>query len=112
MTEENYLNIFENKGTFTEGMAWKIVKQILSALSYLHSNNIIHSDLKAENIMFVSKDSPDMHVKLIDFGMATKFEPDQKLSQVQGTPYYLAPEMLRCSYDSKVYHFIFFNIKK
>lgn len=83
-------------------MACKIIKQILSALAYLHSKNIIHSDLKAENIMFVDKDSQDLHVKLIDFGMASKFEPDQKLSQVQGTPYYLAPEMLRGSYDSKV----------
>lgn len=89
------------KGTFTEGMAWKIIKQVLSAISYLHSHNIIHSDLKAENIMFVDEDSEDMHVKIIDFGMATKFNPDEKLSRIQGTPYYIAPEVLKGEYDAK-----------
>jgi calcium-dependent protein kinase len=89
------------KGTFTEGMACKIIKQIFSALSYLHSNNIIHSDLKPENIMFYDKDAKDLHVKIIDFGMATKFNPDEKLSNINGTPYYLAPEVLRREYSSK-----------
>ncbi|CAI2361773.1 unnamed protein product [Moneuplotes crassus] len=96
--------IFEyicKKGTFSEGMACKIIKQVLSALAYLHSKNIIHSDLKAENIMFFEKDAKDLHVKLIDFGMATKFNPKEKLSQVQGTPYYLAPEILKGKYDEK-----------
>ena len=89
------------KGTFSEGMAWKIIKQVLSALSYLHKQNIIHSDLKAENIMFLEKDSNDFLVKLIDFGMATKFDPQEKLSNIQGTPYYLAPEVLKGEYDEK-----------
>lgn len=89
------------KGTFTEGMACKIIKQILSALAYLHANNIMHSDLKAENIMFVDTDNEDLHVKIIDFGMATKFDPDEKLSSIHGSPYYIAPEVLMGSYDSK-----------
>jgi calcium-dependent protein kinase len=89
-------------GVFTEEMASNIMKQILSAMSYLHSQNIIHSDLKAENIMFVNDSEDDYHWKLIDFGMATKHNnPDEKMSRIQGTPYYIAPDVLRNSYDSK-----------
>ena len=88
-------------GVFDEEMASSIMSQILSAISYLHSKNIIHSDLKAENIMFVNEDGEDMHVKLIDFGMASKYDPEKKLSHVQGTPYYIAPDVLRNWYDSK-----------
>jgi calcium-dependent protein kinase len=88
-------------GTFTEGMACKILKQILSALSYLHSQNIIHSDVKAENIMFVNKNAEDLHVKIIDFGLASKFNPDEKMSTIQGTPYYIAPEVLKKNFNEK-----------
>ena len=77
------------------------MKQILSAMSYLHSQSIIHSDLKAENIMFVEEDHESSHCKLIDFGMASKYGPGEKLSHIQGTPYYIAPEVLKNSYDSK-----------
>lgn len=90
------------RDTFSEGLACKIMKQVLNALSYLHSHQIIHSDLKAENIMLVSNSSEDFQVKLIDFGMASKFEPNEKLNSIQGTPYYMAPEILTACYDSKV----------
>lgn len=89
------------RGVFDETMASDIMKQILSAISYLHLQNIIHSDLKAENIMFVNEDDTDLHCKLIDFGMASKYNPEKKLSHIQGTPYYIAPEVLMNSYDSK-----------
>jgi len=95
------LEYIAKSGVFTEDMASHIMKQILSAIAYLHSQNIIHSDLKAENIMLVQKDDEDFYCKLIDFGMASKFDPDKKMSQIQGTPYYIAPEVLKNSYDSK-----------
>lgn len=90
--------LFENitkTGVFDEEVASSIMSQILSAISYLHSKNIIHSDLKAENIMFVNNDDDDLHIKLIDFGMASKYDPEKKLSHIQGTPYYIAPDVLR-----------------
>jgi len=51
--------------------------------------------------MFLEKDTKDLHIKLIDFGMATKFDPKLKLSQIQGTPFYLAPEVLKGNYNEK-----------
>jgi len=89
------------QGAFSEDMASNIMKQILSAISYLHSQNIVHSDLKAENIMFFRDDEEDLHWKLIDFGMASKYNPEKKMSHIQGTPYYIAPEVLKNWYDSK-----------
>lgn len=51
--------------------------------------------------MFFTEDAEDLHIKLIDFGMASKYNPDTKLSHIQGTPYYIAPDVLKNSYDSK-----------
>ena len=51
--------------------------------------------------MLMNKSGEDFQVKLIDFGMATKYEPNEKLSKVQGTPYYIAPEVIGGMYDSK-----------
>jgi len=51
--------------------------------------------------MFVKKDTEDYHVKIIDFGLANKFSKEKKLTRVQGTPYYIAPEIIKGSYDEK-----------
>ena len=62
--------------------------QLVRALEYLHSNSIIHRDLKLGNLFL----SGDMHVKVGDFGLATKvnFEGERKKT-VCGTPNYIAP---------------------
>jgi len=48
------------------------MKQVFSAISYLHANNIMHRDIKPSNILF--QDTNSKIVKLIDFGYATKFQ--------------------------------------
>jgi len=62
-------------GPVPESQALTIVSQILSALQYLHSNKIVHRDIKLENIMFTTPYKPNkkqrIDVKLIDFGFAT-----------------------------------------
>ena len=61
---------------------------------------MVHKDIKPENIL-LDKPKDIKGVKLIDFGTAQKFEPATKMTKVIGTPYYVAPEVLRGSYDEK-----------
>lgn len=74
--------------------------QVLEALSYCHSQNIAHKDLKPENIL-LSKKADIESIKLIDFGTAQRYKKNKKMTQVIGTPYYVAPEVLESSYDEK-----------
>ena len=73
--------------------------QILTAVSYMHQRGVAHRDIKPENILFETADD-DSPVKIIDFGLSRKhyggLEPP--MSTVVGTPYYVAPEVLRRRY--------------
>ena len=86
---------------FKEKHAAMIMKQILSAVCYMHSKGIVHRDLKPENIMLESKSSGDLSIKLIDFGTSNFIKKNEKLSMKVGTPYYIAPEILKQSYTNK-----------
>lgn len=86
---------------FKEKHAAMIMKQILSAVCYMHSKGIVHRDLKPENIMLESKATGDFNIKLIDFGTSNFIKKNQKLSMKVGTPYYIAPEILAKSYTNK-----------
>ena len=81
---------------FTERRAAEIVKCILSALYYVHTKSIVHRDLKLENIMWSDK-SDNRTLKLIDFGLSLKFRGGVMHERL-GTPYYIAPEVLKGSY--------------
>ena len=61
---------------------------------YLHERNIAHRDIKLENIMFVSADEDDLWIKIIDLGFATRFDPDQGMQLVLGSPLYMSPEIV------------------
>lgn len=85
---------------FTEKDAAKYIKQLLSAITYLHERNIVHRDLKAENLLF-ENENEDANMKLIDFGVSSEILKGAKLKETLGTPYYIAPEVLLQSYDEK-----------
>lgn len=89
------------KNNFSELDASKILKQILNSVSYIHNNNIIHRDLKLENIMFEEKENRNLDLKIIDFGTSRKIQRNQILSSFFGTPYYMAPEIFKKSYNNK-----------
>lgn len=85
---------------FSEREAAKYIKQLLSAIAYLHGKNIVHRDLKAENLLF-ENDSDEANMKLIDFGVSCSAVKGKKLKETLGTPYYIAPEVLLQNYDEK-----------
>lgn len=86
--------------TINEGEVAGIMKQILSALVYCHSKSVVHRDLKPENVL-LDKNEKDPIIKIIDFGTAQIFDPEHKMTEKSGTPYYIAPEVLKRRYDSK-----------
>lgn len=92
--------MIQKSSNFSERIAIRIMKQVMSAVLYCHLNGIVHRDIKSDNILFMTDDihSP---VKLIDFGISVKFEKDTKLKDKTGTVLYIAPEVISGSYDEK-----------
>jgi len=80
-----------------EKQAKTIMRKVLNAVNFLHQNDIIHRDIKLENILI----DHDFNIKLTDFGFACRIKPhhDEKLRVLCGTPVYMAPEMLKCGCD-------------
>ena len=64
------------------------------ALNYMHLQNMTHRDLKPENIMCIDNDSPNIWVKLTDFGFATYFDPEKMMDLTIGSPSFMAPELV------------------
>ncbi|KAJ9522840.1 hypothetical protein QJQ45_023626 [Haematococcus lacustris] len=87
------------KGHFSEKDAAEKMHCLLDFIANAHSKNIIHRDLKPENILLSDK-SPTAAIKVIDFGTSDFCAPGQRLSQKFGTPYYVAPEVLRKDYNT------------
>ncbi|KAG5505238.1 hypothetical protein JIQ42_07445 [Leishmania sp. Namibia] len=78
----------------------KIAKQLIQALNYLHSNRIIHRDMKPQNILIGQNGA----VKLADFGFARSMSYNTiVLTSIKGTPLYMAPELVQeRAYDNRV----------
>lgn len=78
-------------GPMTEDKAQRLICHLVSALYYLHSNRILHRDLKPQNVLL----NEDMHAKLCDFGLARNMTMGTHvLTSIKGTPLYMAPELL------------------
>merc|ERR1712032_911431 len=89
------LSISENGES--EESAQHVLQQAMLAVAYLHGVNIVHRDIKPDNYMLQEKGLPlsASTIKLIDFGMATRYEVGgpPSLTDGCGTPEYLAPEV-------------------
>ena len=69
------------------------MKQILEGIQHMHQHDVLHLDLKPENIMLIRPDSKQ--IKLIDFGLARKYNPKENLKVMFGTPEFVAPEVIK-----------------
>ena len=86
----------------SEHVAAHIMFQVFSAMCFCHAKGIVHRDLKPENLLIDSiARNGEISIKVIDFGTSTLVDKNQKLRAKLGTPYYIAPEVLRQDYNEK-----------
>ena len=100
-------------GRMKEEQVRIIIMKVLHAMNYCHSFGVVHRDLKPENIVFESPNTEDeddeldehnnntYNIKIIDFGLSTLKNKTEKLHTILGTPYYMAPEVLKGDYNEK-----------
>ncbi|KAL1685465.1 hypothetical protein GGG16DRAFT_129398 [Schizophyllum commune] len=84
------LDYIISHGRLRERVARKFARQIASALDYCHKNNVVHRDLKIENILI----STSGNIKIIDFGLSNLYDPTAHLDTFCGSLYFAAPELL------------------
>lgn len=80
----------------------KVMEQILKAVVYIHSKGIVHCDIKPENFLFMTNEPIENNtLKLVDFGLSKHVKADERLSEMAGSSYYLAPEVLKKDYGKE-----------
>ncbi|XP_036966365.1 serine/threonine-protein kinase 17B [Acanthopagrus latus] len=76
-----------------EAQITRLIRQTLEGVHYLHQSNLVHLDLKPQNILLTSL-SPPGDIKIVDFGLARRLGAVGELREILGTPEYVAPEIL------------------
>jgi NUAK family SNF1-like kinase len=84
------LNYVRKRRRLKESVAKFIFKQIIEGIAHIHSKNILHRDIKLDNILIDGKGN----VKIGDFGVSKTVNPGDVLKEQCGTPAYIAPEIL------------------
>ncbi|KAJ8478738.1 hypothetical protein OPV22_022465 [Ensete ventricosum] len=92
--------ILSRGGKYSEEDAKAVIVQILSVVSFCHLQGVVHRDLKPENFLFTSEDEK-CTLKAIDFGLSDFVKPDERLTDIVGSAYYVAPEVLHRSYGTE-----------
>ncbi|ONK68844.1 uncharacterized protein A4U43_C05F16600 [Asparagus officinalis] len=85
------------KGHYSEKKAAELARVIVGVVEVCHSLGVMHRDLKPENFLFVGREE-DAKLKTIDFGLSIFFMPGDKFTDIVGSPYYVAPEVLKKNY--------------
>uniref|UniRef100_A0A7N0TE54 non-specific serine/threonine protein kinase n=1 Tax=Kalanchoe fedtschenkoi TaxID=63787 RepID=A0A7N0TE54_KALFE len=92
--------ILSRGGKYSESDAKAVMVQILNVVAFCHLQGVVHRDLKPENFLYMTKEDHS-HLKVIDFGLSDFVKPDERLNDIVGSAYYVAPEVLRRSYTTE-----------
>ncbi|KAE9613589.1 putative protein kinase CAMK-CDPK family [Lupinus albus] len=92
--------ILSRGGKYSEDDAKVVMVQILNVVAFCHLQGVVHRDLKPENFLYASKDESS-ELKAIDFGLSDFVRPDERLNDIVGSAYYVAPEVLHRSYTTE-----------
>lgn len=99
-------NYIADKGGLSAKDYYRVIKCILKALTYMATKGIMHRDLKPENMILKNKvDKLENGVlKLVDFGLATKFDIPEYLFKRCGTPGFVAPEVINAPSNENIHY--------
>ncbi|PKU67785.1 calcium-dependent protein kinase 20-like [Dendrobium catenatum] len=89
------------RGHYTERAAAAVTKTIVEVVQMCHKHGVMHRDLKPENFLFANKKETSA-LKAIDFGLSIFFRPGEHFSEIVGSPYYMAPEVLKRNYSQEI----------
>ncbi|XP_074432177.1 myosin light chain kinase family member 4 isoform X3 [Larus michahellis] len=95
---ELFDRIIDENCNLTEMDTILLIKHICEGIQYMHQMYILHLDLKPENILCVNRAANQ--IKIIDFGLARRYQPREKLRVNFGTPEFLAPEVVNYEFVS------------
>ncbi|KAM7524527.1 hypothetical protein LguiA_014429 [Lonicera macranthoides] len=89
------------RGHYTERAAATVTRTIVEVIQICHMHGVMHRDLKPENFLFGNK-KETAPLKAIDFGLSVFFKPGEKFNEIVGSPYYMAPEVLKRDYGPEI----------
>ncbi|VDL65906.1 unnamed protein product [Nippostrongylus brasiliensis] len=90
----------KRNGPLSDRAAAYVLRQIISAVKYMHREGVLHRDLSTGNVLISRIFSPEkIAVKLCDFGLATHLRKGETACTVVGTPGYIAPQVFKQEYD-------------
>ncbi|XP_041936876.1 striated muscle preferentially expressed protein kinase isoform X1 [Alosa sapidissima] len=92
LCHDELLERLTKRTTIMESEVRSIIRQILEGIDYLHHNDIIHLDIKPENILMADRNSDQ--IRICDFGSALKLTPNEPQYSKYGTPEFVAPEIV------------------
>lgn len=79
------------RGRLAEREARRIMREVVSAVAYCHSNMVVHRDIKLENLLM----DKDGHARIADFGMSGIMQTGLKMNSFCGSPIYMSPEIVQ-----------------
>ncbi|XP_073269864.1 calcium-dependent protein kinase 8-like [Primulina huaijiensis] len=89
------------RGHYSERAAAAVMKTIVEVVQICHQHGVMHRDLKPENFLFANK-KETAPLKAIDFGLSVFFKHGERFNEIVGSPYYMAPEVLKRNYGPEV----------